>query len=303
MRLSVWPNVQQPWADVLAIAQHADRTGWDGLYVADHFMGDAGGFGPVETPTLEATAAVAALVASTTHVRVGPLVLGGTYRHPAVLANWAVTVDHASGGRLVLGVGAGWQQNEHQQYGIELPPVRQRVDRFHEYCEVLTSLLRNPVTDFSGDWFRIDGGVCEPKPVQDPLPLLVGGKGDRMIGIAARYADQWNMWASPETFEERSAFLDRRCEAIGRDPSTVRRSTQALFHITDDGERARRFVDAVAPRPAVAGTPAQLAEEIGRWADAGVDELIIPDFALRRGPAELDELDQLLDAAAPFRDS
>jgi F420-dependent oxidoreductase-like protein len=302
VRLSVWPNLQQPWDDVVSIARHADRTGWDGVYLADHFMGDAGGFGPVETPTLEATAALAALAVATTSARIGSLVLGATYRHPAVLANWAATVDHISGGRLVLGVGAGWQENEHAQYGIPLPAPGQRVDRFREYCEVLVGLLRDDRLDFSGEWFELEGAYSEPKPLQTPLPLLVGGKGDRMLRVAARFADEWNMWASPETFTERSAMLDRRCEELGRDPSTIRRSTQALFRVTDDPDHARGFVDAVAPRPAVAGTAAQLGEAMGRWADAGVDELIVPDFALRRGEAKLDDLDALRLAAEPLRD-
>jgi alkanesulfonate monooxygenase SsuD/methylene tetrahydromethanopterin reductase-like flavin-dependent oxidoreductase (luciferase family) len=301
VRISVWPNLQQPWDDVLATVRHADTSGWDGAYVADHFMGDGGAFGPADVPTFESTAAVAALLASTDRLRIGPLVLGASYRHPAVVAKWAVTVDHASGGRLILGLGAGWQQNEHDQYGIELPPVRDRVDRFEEYCAVVTALLREQRATFTGRWYQVRKALCEPPPVQQPLPLLVGAKGDRMLGIAARYADVWNMWASPETFVERSGALDRRCEAIDRDPASIQRSTQALFRLTDDRAHAERFVEAVAPRPAVAGPPEQITDAVGRWHDAGVDELIVPDFALRRGSAKLDELDRLLAAMEPFR--
>src|SRR3954451_197672 len=103
MRFSIWPNLMQPWAGTLALAKHADVTGWDGVWLADHFMADSGGPFPAETPTLEATAALAAVAALTERVRIGPLVLGGTYRHPAVLANWAATIDHVSDGRFVLG--------------------------------------------------------------------------------------------------------------------------------------------------------------------------------------------------------
>ena len=127
MRFSIWPSLTQPWADVLAVAQHAEKTGWDGVYVADHFMGDEGAPWPVEIPTLEATAALGALAVATERVRLSPLVLGITYRHPAVLAKWAATVDHVSGGRLLLGVGAGWQENEHQQYGIPLGSPQQLI--------------------------------------------------------------------------------------------------------------------------------------------------------------------------------
>ena len=115
MRFSIWPNLAQPWADIVAVTEHAEATGWDGLYVADHFMGDASG-GAVMEPTLEATAAVPALATLTSRLRLGTLVFGNTYRHPAVLANWAATVDQMSGGRLLLGVGAGWQQNEHENH-------------------------------------------------------------------------------------------------------------------------------------------------------------------------------------------
>ena len=128
MRFSVWPTLAQPWDDVLEITRHAEATGWDGVYVMDHFMGNVGAPGAVETPTLEGTAALAALAMATDRVRLGTLVLGNTYRHPAVLANWAATVDQLSGGRLLLGVGAGWQENEHEQYGIPLPSPR-RADR------------------------------------------------------------------------------------------------------------------------------------------------------------------------------
>jgi alkanesulfonate monooxygenase SsuD/methylene tetrahydromethanopterin reductase-like flavin-dependent oxidoreductase (luciferase family) len=142
MLLSLWPNAQQPWDDIVTEARHADATGWHAVYLADHFMGDGGGFGEPGTPTLEATAGLAALAAVTDRVRLGPLVLGNTYRHPAVVANWAVTLDHASHGRAVLGVGAGWQVNEHEQYGIELPPRGERVTRFEEACIVLRALRK-----------------------------------------------------------------------------------------------------------------------------------------------------------------
>jgi len=302
MEFSVWPNLAQPWSDVVEVARHVEATGWDGVWVADHFMGDAGGFGPVETPTLEATAALAALASLTARVRLGSLVFGATYRHPAVLANWAAAVDHISNGRLVLGVGAGWQENEHAQYGIDLPAVGARVSRFAEYCEVLTRLLREPTTTIDGTWFSLHDAVCAPKPVQDPLPLLIGGKGDRMLAITARYGDGWNMWSLPDVFAERGAALDRACAAIDRDPTTIRRSTQALVAVTSDEAAARRFVEAV-PRAAVAGTVSQIAETVAEWRDAGLDELIVPDFTLGTGTARLDALDQLIEGLAPiFRD-
>lgn len=299
MRFAIWPNLQQPWEDVLAVARHADATGWDGVYVADHFMGDGGGFGPVETPTLEATAAIPALAASTSGVRVGSLVLGATYRHPAVVASWAATTDRLSGGRLVLGVGAGWQVNEHEQYGIDLPPPGPRVRRFDEYCQALLGLLRRERTTLDGEWFQLTDAVSEPKPAQSPLPLLIGGKGDRMLGVVARHADEWNLWSTPQLMTERAAVLARRCEAIGRDPATIRRSTQALVLFTDDEAAARRFEEAVAPRPAVGGTVDRLAELVAAWRDAGVDEVIVPDFVLGRGTRRTEAMDAVIEQVAP----
>lgn len=257
-------------------------------------MGDGGGFGPLHAPVLEATALLAALATATGSVRLGSLVFGTTYRHPAVLANWAATVDHLSGGRLVLGMGASWQENEHNQYGIELPEVGPRVDRFAEVCEITRSLLTKTVTDFDGDWFTLTGARCEPKPIQKPLPLLVGAKGDRMIGLAARFADEWNSWGLPDAAAQRMAVLDRACEKQGRDPATVARSTQALVMITDDTVRGSEFVDSVAPRAAIAGTPAQIADVAASYAEVGIDELIVPDWVLGRGAQRLEALDALL---------
>jgi alkanesulfonate monooxygenase SsuD/methylene tetrahydromethanopterin reductase-like flavin-dependent oxidoreductase (luciferase family) len=297
MRLAIWPSLQQPWSDVTEVVGHAEATRWDGAYVADHFMGDGSSFGAPETPTLEATAAVSALATATGRLRLGTLVLGSTYRHPAVVANWAVTVDHASDGRLILGVGAGWQQNEHDQYGIELPPPGERVSRFVEACEVITGLLRQDRTTVEGRHHRVTDALCEPKPVQERLPLLVGGKGDRMLGVAARFADQWNMWGLPAVIAERAAVLDRRCEAIGRDPGEVVRSCQALVFVTDGAASARDLVEAVSPRAAVAGPPEAFGEAVAAWAEVGVGEVIVPDFTLGRGPERLERMDALLTAS------
>jgi probable F420-dependent oxidoreductase len=299
MRFSLWPSLTQPWSDVVDAVAHAEATGWDGVYLADHFMGDAGGPVPEEVPTLEATAGLAALAATTSRVRLAPLVLGITYRHPAVLANWAATVDHISGGRLLLGVGAGWQENEHEQYGIRLGPPGERLARFEEALRVLRGLLTEARTTVDGEHYVVRDALCEPKPVQDPLPVLVGGKGDRMLRVVARHADEWNMWSSPELFAERGAVLDTACEAQGRDPATIRRSTQALFFVLDDDAKAADLAARVAPRPAVAGTPGRIAELVAAYRDAGVDELIVPDFTLGTGTRRSDALDVLIEEIAP----
>lgn len=301
VRFSVWPSLSQPWADVLAVARHAESTGWDGVYVADHFMGDGASFGEPGVPTLEATAALAALGVATERVRLGSLVFGITYRHPAVLAKWAATTDHVSGGRLVLGVGAGWQLNEHEQYGIRLGPPGERITRFEEALRVLRGLLTEPATTVVGEHYEVRDALAEPKPVQARLPILVGGKGDRMLGVVARHADEWNLWSTPGTLAERGAALDRRCQAIDRDPATIARSTQALVFLTDDDAAAADLVDRVAPRPAVAGTAARIAEVAAEWSGSGADELIVPDFTLGTGARRTDALDALVEAFADLR--
>ncbi len=301
MRFSVWPNVSQPWSDVLEIVRHAEATGWDGVYVADHFMGSGGEFGPDLTPNLEATGVLAGLATVTDRVRLGSLVFGNTYRHPAVLAKWAATVDHLSGGRLLLGIGAGWQENEHEQYGIDLPAPRERLDRFEEACQVIRGLLTQERTDVDGEHYRLTGACAEPKPVQARLPMLIGGKGDRMMGIVARHADEWNMWGLPETIAERTAVLERRCEAIGRDPGEIARSAQALVRLTDDPKAADEFVTRTGPRAAIAGPPERFAEVCAEWQEVGLDEVIVPDFTLGQGARKLDALDALLEAVAPLR--
>jgi F420-dependent oxidoreductase-like protein len=284
MRLSIWPRATQPYAEILDAARHAEQTGWDGVWIADHFMPNAGTSFPETAPLLEAGSLVAALAAAVPRVRIGTLVYGMTYRHPAVLANMAATVDHISGGRFTLGVGAGWQINEHEQYGIELGPLKQRIDRFEESLHVLKGLLREPRTTFSGSYYRVTDAVCEPKPVQQPLPLLIGAKGEkRMLRIVAEHADEWNCWGRPELVAHKSAVLDEHCATVGRDPKAIARTAQALTVV--DGPLPESFPNAIG------GSPAKLADEIAAYAGNGLDELIIPDGGLGEGADRLKAMD------------
>ena len=293
MDLTLWPLVSQPWSDLCAAVELVERLGWHGVMVEDHFMADGGGFGAVSDPRFEVTSVLSALAVATTSVRLAPLVMSATYRHPAVVANWAATVDHISRGRLTLGLGAGWQLNEHAQYGIQLGTPGERIDRLDEYCTVVRSLLEQAVTDFKGRSFELSNAWCEPKPLQTHLPLLIGGKGDRMLRLVARHADMWNMWSMPSKFAERSAVLDQSSEAIGRDPATIRRSTQALVCLTDSASEARSFIDAAGGRAAFAGTAEQFADLAAQWHDAGVDELVIPDWHLGTGTQRAESIEAI----------
>jgi alkanesulfonate monooxygenase SsuD/methylene tetrahydromethanopterin reductase-like flavin-dependent oxidoreductase (luciferase family) len=244
---------------------------------------DPEGGQPKDGPVLECWAVLAGLAACTEHVRLGPLVSGNLYRHPAVVAKSAAAIDQISGGRFVLGLGAGWQVNEHAAYGIDLLDVRTRLDRFEEACIVTTSLLRQPRTTFAGRHYTLTDAPCDPKPVQERLPLLLGGQGEkRMLGIVARHADEWNAWCTPELFRAKSAVLDQRCEELGRDPAEIRRSTQALVFMSDDEAWLAKRRDQATGRPVLIGSPAEVAEQVGAYAAVGVEELIIPDWTMGR---------------------
>lgn len=299
MRFSIWPTLNQPWTDIVAVTRHAESTGWDRAYAADHFMSN-GESADNENLTVvhEATAAVAALAASTDRIGLATLVFGITYRHPAVLAKWAATTDHISNGRLVFGVGAGWQENEHEQYGIELGRPGVRIDRFEEALTVMRSLFTERETTFAGEHYQLSRAIFEPKPVQDRLPILIGGKGDRMMGVVARHADEWNMWGLAPLIAERRAALDAACERIGRDPASIATSAQALWFLVDDDAKADALVGRV-DQAAVAGSVDRLAEQVGAWRDAGVGEVIVPDFTLGTGTERTDRMDTIIEQIAP----
>jgi F420-dependent oxidoreductase-like protein len=302
VRLSIWPGTENPWNEIVETARHAERTGWDGVWLADHFMQNTPDGSRPLTPRLEAWTALAALAALVGRARVGVLVSGNTYRHPAVLANMAATVDQLSGGRLVLGLGAGWQENEHQAYGIDLPAPPERLRMLGEACEVVTGLLRRERTSFEGAHYRLADAVCEPKGVPGGLgiPLLIGGSGERVtMRIAARYADIWNTWGPPELIEAKTRVLHRHCQEIGRDPATVERSAQVMVHLTDDPAEAERVRGTAAGLPAVAGGVAELAEVVAGYRAIGLDELVVPDRSLGSTLAErLDTMDRFREEVA-----
>lgn len=272
MLIGVCVDPGRPWPEVRALAEVADDAGLATVYAVDHFMAyaPAGGAAP-SAPVLEGWTTLTALAALTRRVRLGTLVLGATYRHPAVVANMAATLDQVSGGRLTLGLGAGWQQNEHTAYGIDLPPVRERLDRFEESTQVVRALLDGGPVDFDGTHFTLVDARCDPAPVQRPLPLLVAGAGERRtIPIAARHGDAWHAWTDPTEFRHKSAVLDEACVVAGRDPSSVRRLTGGVLLVTVGDTGPVDPDDLVGPADAVA-------EQLAAYRDAGVDEFIIRD--------------------------
>jgi alkanesulfonate monooxygenase SsuD/methylene tetrahydromethanopterin reductase-like flavin-dependent oxidoreductase (luciferase family) len=294
MRLSLWPEVGTGWPEIAAVARFADAGGWHALYVEDHFF-DASN--PAE-PLHEVTATIAALAALTERVRLATLVLSVTHRHPAVIANWATTVDHISGGRFTLGIGAGWSEPEHGAYGLPLGTPGERVHRFAEAVEVIDGLLHEERTTLHGRWFDVTDATAPPHPVQPRMPLLIGAKGNRMLGLTARFADEWNAWSSPESLRERMAALDHACERHDRDPATVHRSTQALVLVSDDASRVAEVrSEHDGARPVLAGTAAEVADQLGAYARVGADEFIVPTFLMGSGAELEDALGALWSAA------
>jgi F420-dependent oxidoreductase-like protein len=300
MRFSVWPSPTQSFADVLEVARHAESTGWDGLFYADHFMPD-GDATRVAWP--EAWTTLAALAALVPRIRIGPLVTGNTYRHPAVLAKMAATVDHISGGRLVLGLGAGWQENEHRQYGIPYYTVKERLERLAEACELIKALFTNETTTYRGKHYALDNAVLEPKPVQKPLPLLIGGGGEKVtLRIAAKFADEWNVWGDVATLRNKMAILDGYCAEIGRSPRAIQRSAVALLFLTDDRALVEKMRSRPIGRPTIIGNGDEVREIVRAYREAGVDELIVPDFTLGPRAQKLATLDRFIrEVAEPNR--
>jgi F420-dependent oxidoreductase-like protein len=283
LKFSAWPGSAAPWADILEECEHVERTGWDGIWIADHFMPNR----PDNLgPTQECWTMLAALGARVPRVRLGTLVTGNTYRNPAVLAKQVAQVDIISGGRVVLGIGAGWQQNEHDAYGIRFSTVGGRLRRLEEAVQIIRSLFENDRTDFDGKYYKIRNAPLAPKPVQSRLPILIGGGGEKVtMRIAAQYADEWNTWGTPEHLAAKGKVLDAHCATLGRDPKSIRRSAQAIVTLSDDPEVVQRARSAPG-FAAIAGNADEIREQIRAYQAAGVDEFIVPDFNLGRSVSE-----------------
>ena len=291
MKFSVWPNAGQPYRDVVDLAQWADEHGWHGLWFADHFIPHRGN--PDTDPLHEVWGVLAALAVVTTRIRLGPLVCGNTYRHPAVLLKQAITVDHVSNGRVVLGIGAGWEENEHRAYGIPFFTTRERLERLDEAAQLVRGLL-SPADhfSFSGRFYRAEDAPLGPRPA-GPFPILIGGGGERVtMRIAAQHADEWNVWSTPSLFRHKAAVLDAWCEKVGRDPAAIHRSSQAVLFLSTDESYLARQRAADLPFPRIVGTPAEVVDVIGEYAAAGVDEMIIPDFSLGEPSRRRETLDR-----------
>lgn len=223
------------YADVAAIAATAEAQSFDALWVSDHLLWDDDA---VDRNCYEAWSLLAALAPVTDTLRLGTLVTCNSYRHPALLAKTVAGIDALSGGRIDFGIGAGWKDNEYRAYGYPFPGISTRQDQMVEAIQLSRLLWQEPKATFAGRHYQLDAAVCAPKPAQQPLPVWVGGHGDRLLRIAAEHADGWNMvfGHSLEALAERHATLDRACSAIGRDPASLRRSVFLFTMVLEAGE-------------------------------------------------------------------
>jgi probable F420-dependent oxidoreductase len=286
MKFSVWPDPSRPTSEVLELARFADEGGWHGFWYADHYMPNTGSEAIQAGDVHECWAVLPAVAAVTEHIRLGPLVAPTSVHHPAVLANRAATIDHLSGGRMVLGLGAGWQINEHHAYGIELQEPGPRVTRFDEAIQIVRSLLSEERTSFDGEYYSITDAPSDPKPVQSPLPIVVGTASPRMLRITARHADEWNAWGAPALAAESMEKLHVACEAVDRDAGSLWKSTQALVFLTDDTQLAEKVREGQMGTRTISGTADQIVAAMNEYIESGFDEFILPDFTFGSDPAE-----------------
>jgi F420-dependent oxidoreductase-like protein len=282
MRFAVMIEGQEDvtWEDWVALAEACERLGFEALFRSDHY----GSLEGVESRgSLDAWGTVCALAAITSDVRLGTLVSPATFRHPSVLAKSAVTADHISGGRVELGIGTGWNEREHRAYGFEFPPMGTRMDRLAEQLEIVAGSFAEGPFDFAGEHWSVEALDARPKPVQDPLPIVMGGAAaPRGAALAARFAAEYNVVAAtPDDAAAAGKRLDAACDEAGRDPSTL---THSLMHRLiagrDDGELESRAsqlgIDLGDARAnGLTGTPDELVARLHEYESAGIERVML----------------------------
>ena len=282
-------ELQDLWARI-------EDLGYDWISIWDHFYA-----ADMSTPDcLEAVASHAALACSTTRVRCGSLVYCAGYRHPGVLANAIATIDHLSGGRADIGLGAGWAENEYRAYGIPFRTAGKRLDMLEESVQCVRGLLHDEETSFDGHYFTLHEARCEPRPVQERVPIWIGGGGEkRTLRIAATWADGWNVpFISPEDFAHKRTVLTRHCGDVGRDPGEIRCAVNLGVALDEDHLRQQFGAISDFVRPGVlVGSGAALVDAVGRYAEAGADQVNVS----LRAPWSFDGIESLAEAVEQVR--
>lgn len=276
--------------DLRASWRRIESLGYGWISIWDHFYGATGK--PDDAECLESVAMHAALACETSRVRIGSLVYSIGYRHPAILAKAITTIDHLSNGRAEMGIGAGWAQVEYNAYGIEFPEVKVRMDQLEEGIQVLRGMLHTEASNFEGKYFTTRDARNEPRPVQDKMPIWVGGGGEkRTLKITAKYADGWNVpFVSPEEFARKRGVLHEHCAAVGRNPDDISCAINVGLAWTEESLNAQFGHLANAVRNGcLTGSDEQVLDRIGQYIEAGANQV---NIALR-APFDLDALERL----------
>jgi F420-dependent oxidoreductase-like protein len=303
LRIFTEPQQGATYDDLLAVARTAEDAGFDGFFRSDHYlaMGRDGLPGPTDAWT-----SLAGLARETSRLRLGTLVTSATFRAPGVLAVQVAQVDQMSGGRVELGLGAGWFEAEHRAYGIEFPDVRQRFDRFAEQLELITGLWSTPVGErysFSGEHYTISDSPALPKPVQPRVPIIIGGSGKRRTpALTARYATEFN--ANFTSVEQTAVQYERvraACGQAGRDPGELTWSVALAVVLGATDAEVRRRADAIGRDVAelranhLAGTPDEVVDRLGRYAEVGCTRVYLQVLDL----ADLRHLEEIAESVLP----
>ena len=271
---------------MVRVTKAAERLGFDSVWLFDHFHTY---HRPVLETTFECWTSMAALARETSRIRLGQMVSCNSYRNPALMAKMATTVDVMSNGRLDFGIGAGWYEHEYNAYGYEFPPIGDRLRMLGEALQIFRAMWTEPYASFAGDFYRIDGAINEPKPVQKPgPPIWIGGEGEKVtLRLAAQYADVTNFGGTWDAgyYEHKLEVLAAHCDAVGRDPATITHSTDVETTVLRPGEdpidvteRYRRGQSLEEYRThAVVGGKQEIIDAYGRLIDAGMDYLIVAD--------------------------
>jgi alkanesulfonate monooxygenase SsuD/methylene tetrahydromethanopterin reductase-like flavin-dependent oxidoreductase (luciferase family) len=273
-----------------------EELGYDVTYVTDHFVSYSQETGPA--PVLEGPTTLAAMAAQTSTMRCGLMVAGNTYRNPGILSKITVTLDHISNGRFELGMGSGHTRLEHDQYNIPYYTQGKRLRMFRESIQIVRSLLSNDQTNFQGEYYTIEGAFCEPKPVQQPFPILVGGIGEELtMRIVAESADIWNNWTSPdiETYQQKVDALQRHCKDVGRDPADIRKSMHIKPVVGETEAEVEERVQQQ-PRSRSKGTPEQVADHLLSFVKLGVSDFVF----MLDAPGDYRSLELLATKVAPY---
>jgi F420-dependent oxidoreductase-like protein len=294
----------------LALAEAAESSGFETLWVMDHFH-ELPPFFDRTDPMPEGYTLLAGLAARTKSIELGTLVTGVPYRNPALLAKQVTTLDHISGGRAILGVGAGWNEDEYVAYGFgeELPSIKERLDRLDEAIRICRAMFESPSASFEGDRYRVSDALNSPPPLRSGgPPIMIGGGGEkRLLRILAELGDMTNYFGDPDTVRHKNAVLERHCEDVGRDPREIERSRLGAIILADTDAEAARIASSMREQFGMDedffngffdhGGPDRIRERVEEFVASGLDHFIV----MAAGPALPDQVAGLGEVFAPLR--